>query len=182
MIKIPLSDNFILFFNKLHFLTIFFCFTIPYFHSYLVLVVFPFLSRPLFLFLIFPHFPFVLISFSCFPFFSQFASFPQFGLLFPKSAAPVLPHFLLPWPDRQCSYTGSNMKYWSLDPYQHNEIINLFFFFFNFGSVRPSVISTQMVLTLFFFFFWLLLLFFFKNHHFIVDDFFWMRVLLYTFS
>ena len=37
---------------------------------------------------IFPHFPL---------FFSQFASFPQFGLPFPKSAAPVLPHFLLPW-------------------------------------------------------------------------------------
>ena len=43
----------------------------------------------------------MLIPFSCFPFFPQFASFPQFGLLFPKSAAPVLPHFLLPWKKKE---------------------------------------------------------------------------------
>ena len=52
-----------------------------------------------FSFHLFPHFPFVLLSFPIFLFFfffSQFALFPQFGLPFPKSAAPVLPHFLLP--------------------------------------------------------------------------------------
>ena len=50
-------------------------------------------------FIYFPHFPFVfffLSLFSSFFFFSQIASFPQFCLPFPKSAAPVLPHFLLP--------------------------------------------------------------------------------------
>ena len=55
-------------------------------------------------FLFFPSssfsFPlFFLISLSYFLFFSlfsQFSSFPQFGLPFPKSVAPVLPHFLLP--------------------------------------------------------------------------------------
>ena len=50
------------------------------------------LFPPPFFFLISPSFLLFLI-FS----FSQFASFPQFGLPFPKSAAPVLPHFLLPW-------------------------------------------------------------------------------------
>ena len=56
-------------------------------------------SSSSFTFHLFPHFPFVLFFFPYFPlffFFSQFASFPQFGLPFPKSAAPVLPHFLLP--------------------------------------------------------------------------------------
>ena len=70
------------------------------FKEYIVLVVFPFL----FLFISFYLSSFFLIShllfffpyFPLFFFFSQFASFPQFGLPFPKSAAPVLPHFLLP--------------------------------------------------------------------------------------
>ena len=44
-------------------------------------------------------FPFVHFFFPYIPlfYFSQFAPFPQFCLPFPKSAAPVLPHFLLPW-------------------------------------------------------------------------------------
>ena len=53
----------------------------------------------LFSFPLFPHFSFVPFFFSYFPLFSpfsQFVSFPQFSLPFPKSAAPVLPYFLLP--------------------------------------------------------------------------------------
>ena len=62
-----------------------------------------------FFFFSFPlsSFPFFLSSFRLFAFsffiflflfsFPPLASFPQVGLPFPKSAAPVLPHFLLPW-------------------------------------------------------------------------------------
>ena len=107
-----LSCNFILFFNKLHFPHNVFCLTIPYLHSYSIIFLrmssprclsFSFPLSPLFPFLFFPHFSFFLffflfflfLFFSFFPF-SQFVSFPQFSLPFPKSAAPVLPHFLLP--------------------------------------------------------------------------------------
>ena len=67
----------------------------------MVLVVFPFLSLFLFFFLssffLISLCPVFLLLFSFFLPFSQFLSFPQFSLPFPKSAAPVLPHFLLPW-------------------------------------------------------------------------------------
>ena len=65
---------------------------------------FPFILFPNFPFVFFfPHFPFL------FFFFSLFASFPEFGLPFPKSAAPVLSHFLLlcghhPSPVSRCIY------------------------------------------------------------------------------
>ena len=67
-------------------------------------LLFPFLFSPLF-----THFPFLSLASSLFLFF-QFASFPQFGLPFPKSAAPVLPHFLLP-----CSH------FWSSDQNLKNQ-------------------------------------------------------------
>ena len=94
-------------FNKLHFPQNIFYFAIPYLQSNSIILrifspcclSFSFPLPLLFPFLFFPHFPFVpfVFYFPFFPCFSQFASFPQFGLPFPKSAAPVLPHFLLPW-------------------------------------------------------------------------------------
>ena len=89
------------------FLRMFFSFTIPYLHSYymifkecFVLVVFPSFPLPLLFlspFSLFSFCSFFLSLFSSFFSCSQVASFPQYGLPFPKSAAPVLPHFLLPW-------------------------------------------------------------------------------------
>ena len=106
MVKVPLSYKFILFFNYI-FLKMYFSFSILYLHSYSMIfknilssLSFLFFPSSSFSFLFFPHFPFVhFFFFPIFLFFlfSQFASFPQSGLPFPKSAAPVLPHFLLPW-------------------------------------------------------------------------------------
>ena len=50
-------------------------------------------------FFLISHLSFFLSLLSSFFFFSQFAPVPQFGLPFPKSAAPALPHFLLPCSD-----------------------------------------------------------------------------------
>ena len=60
--------------------------------SFFLPLLFPFLFFSSFLFC--PLFSVLIFLFFSF---SQFASFPQFSLPFPKSAAPVLPHFLLPW-------------------------------------------------------------------------------------
>ena len=89
------------------FLTMSFSFSILYLQSYPMIfknilssssfLFFPSSSSSSISFLLFPYFSFVLSLFSSF-FSSQFALFPQFGLPFPKSAAPVLPHFLLPCP------------------------------------------------------------------------------------
>ena len=103
------------FFNKFHFPHNVFCFVIPYLHSYSIIFKNILSSSP---FLFFPSsssFSFPLFSsFQFCPFFSyffssQFASFPQFDLPFPKSAAPVLPHFLLPWSRAECLYTFSSL-------------------------------------------------------------------------
>ena len=109
MVKIPLSVNFIdqqisfssqcflrvsyIFIMTLQFLNIFYSLS-SILSSSSSSSYFPLFSLFLFFFL-----PFFFSFPSSFPhfFFSQFASFPQFGLPFPKSAAPVLPHFLLPW-------------------------------------------------------------------------------------
>ena len=105
--------NFI-FVIKLHFLTFVliydYVFPIYDLHSYSIFFLKNILSSSSFLFFpssysftfssffLISHLPFFFFPyFSLFFFFSQFASFPQFGLPFPKSAAPVLPHFLLPW-------------------------------------------------------------------------------------
>ena len=101
-----LCYNFILFFNKLHFPHNVFCFTIPYHHSYSIILRISSHRRlsffdssssfsfPLFFLIsLFSRFSFLTFFFS----FSHFVSFPQISLPFPKSAAPVLPHFLLPW-------------------------------------------------------------------------------------
>ena len=103
MVNIPLMIHFVF---QLHFPHNVFCFTIPYLHSYSIILrissprrlSFSFPLPLLFPFLFFLIFLLSLFFFSYFPFFpfSQFVSFPQFSLPFPKSAAPVLPHFLLP--------------------------------------------------------------------------------------
>ena len=69
-------------------------FLLPYLYSYFIIckniLSLPFLFFPSsssFFFTFFPHFP---LSFSL------LAPFPQFGLPFPKSVAPMLPDFLLP--------------------------------------------------------------------------------------
>ena len=83
------------FIMTLQFLNIFFLLVYVFF----ALLLFPFPPFSLFLFFFFLSFFLISPFFSYFPLFSffLFASFPQFGLPFPKSAAPVLPHFLLPW-------------------------------------------------------------------------------------
>ena len=69
-----------------------FIFTLPFANIFCPLRLFLY-SLFLFFFLSsFPFPPYFPLSFS----FSQLASFPQCVLPFPKSAAPVLPHFLLP--------------------------------------------------------------------------------------
>ena len=111
MVRIPLTYNFILFSTSNIFLTMFFCFfdsvSSELLYNFLKIfslrrLSFSFPLPLLFPFLFFVSFPFCPLFPFFFSFFfllfSKFASFPQFGLPFPKSAAPVLPHFLLPCP------------------------------------------------------------------------------------
>ena len=112
LVKIPVSYIFI-FVNKLYFPhNILFQFTIPCF-VFTIYIVTPQVLRifcprhlsvsfplpllfPFIFFFLISHLSFFLSLFSSLFFFFQFTSFPQFGLPFPQSAAPVLPHFLLP--------------------------------------------------------------------------------------
>ena len=152
MVKIPLSYKFILFFKNYIFLT---CFLAFRFHIFTVTLWFFknilssssslfFPSSWSFSFLFFPHFPFVPFSFLISSFFplSQFASFPQFGLPLPKSAAPVLPHFLLPCPTisnrwrRIALYLGRDY------PFEHTKT-NYIFKWMIYGSVRNFSVDSE---------------------------------------
>ena len=120
------------------FLTIFFFkFTIPYF-VFTIFIVTPQVLRifsprhlsvsfplpllfPFIFFFLISHFSFFLSLFSSLFSFFQFASFPQFGLPFPESAAPVLPHSLLP-----CRDLKSALSIWYIKSLSKINLITLF--------------------------------------------------------